>query len=150
MESRMSKRLTKDLESIQKNYKETFTVALPNGDLKLWHISFVGATGSVYAGEKFTLQFKFSPEYPIEAPEVIFIGKPPDHEHIYSNGFICMSILYDEWSAALTVSSVCMSVLSMLSSAKHKSKPANDAEFCKRATGKSPKAFLWSFDDNKC
>lgn len=54
MESRMSKRLTKDLESIQKNYKETFTVALPNGDLKLWHISFVGATGSVYAGEKFT------------------------------------------------------------------------------------------------
>lgn len=50
----MSKRLTKDLESIQKNYKETFTVALPNGDLKLWHISFTGATGSVYAGEKFT------------------------------------------------------------------------------------------------
>jgi len=50
----MSKRLTKDLESIQKNYKDTFTVALPNGDLKLWHISFVGASGSVYSGEKFT------------------------------------------------------------------------------------------------
>jgi len=53
MESRMSKRLTKDLESIQKNYKDIFTVALPNGDLKMWHISFQGATGSVYAGEKF-------------------------------------------------------------------------------------------------
>jgi len=54
MESRMSKRLTKDLESIQKNYKEIFTVNLPNGDLKLWHIAFQGATGSIYAGEKFT------------------------------------------------------------------------------------------------
>ena len=32
---------------------------------------------------------------PIEAPEVIFLGKTPDHEHVYSNGFICMSILYD-------------------------------------------------------
>ena len=119
--------------------------------------------------------------------QVIFVGKPPEHEHIYSNGFICLSILYDgekiflsqllginiyllfifkkEWSAALTVSSVCMSILSMLSSAKkkvalyleiyqffsfffnlnflNKSKPFNDAEFCKRAAGRSPKAFYW-------
>ena len=63
---------------------------------------------------------------------MIFIGKSPDHEHIYSNGFICMSILYDgyifliiifflkEWSAALTVASVCMSIISMLNSAKKK------------------------------
>ena len=32
---------------------------------------------------------------PIESPEVIFIGHIPVHEHIYSNGFICLSILYD-------------------------------------------------------
>ena len=32
---------------------------------------------------------------PIESPEVIFYGKSPEHEHIYSNGFICLSILYD-------------------------------------------------------
>ena len=50
----MSKRLTKDLEAIQKNYKDIFTVTLPNGDLKSWHISFYGAKGSIYDGEKFT------------------------------------------------------------------------------------------------
>eukprot|EP00330_Aristerostoma_sp_ATCC50986_P011324 CAMPEP_0114587386 /NCGR_PEP_ID=MMETSP0125-20121206/10351_1 /TAXON_ID=485358 ORGANISM="Aristerostoma sp., Strain ATCC 50986" /NCGR_SAMPLE_ID=MMETSP0125 /ASSEMBLY_ACC=CAM_ASM_000245 /LENGTH=146 /DNA_ID=CAMNT_0001783255 /DNA_START=63 /DNA_END=503 /DNA_ORIENTATION=+ len=146
----MSKRLTKDLESIQKNYKEVFDVSLPNGDLKLWHIKFTGAKETIFSGEKFTLQFKFGPDYPIEAPEVLFLGKGPEHEHIYSNGFICLSILYDEWSAALTVSSVCMSILSMLSSAKTKGRPFNDAEFCKRAAGKSPKNFLWSYDDTKC
>ena len=32
---------------------------------------------------------------PIESPEVIFVGPIPCHEHIYSNGFICLSILYD-------------------------------------------------------
>ncbi len=53
VESRMTKRLTKDLESIQKNYKDTFTVELPTNDLKLWHISFKGASGTVYAGEEF-------------------------------------------------------------------------------------------------
>jgi ubiquitin-protein ligase len=41
------------------------------------------------------LRFRFPSEYPIESPEVVFIDGSPDHEHIYSNGFICMSILYD-------------------------------------------------------
>lgn len=93
---------------------------------------------------------------PIESPEVIFIGHIPVHEHIYSNGFICLSILYDgilwvtvEWSPALTVTSVCLSVLSMLSSAIKKVKPPNDAEFVKRAAGRGPKAFMWSYHDDK-
>ena len=46
MQSRMSKRLTKDLEAIQKNHKDIFTVTLPNDDMKLWHVSFVGAKES--------------------------------------------------------------------------------------------------------
>jgi ubiquitin-conjugating enzyme E2 W len=57
---------------------------------------------------------------PIEAPEVIFYGKTPEHEHCYSNGFICLSILYDHWSAAMNVASVCRSIVSMLASAKVK------------------------------
>lgn len=49
----MTKRLTKDLESLQKNYKDVFTVTLPNSDLKVWHIEFSGAKGSIYEGENF-------------------------------------------------------------------------------------------------
>ena len=49
----MTKRLTKDLESIQKNYKDVFEVTLPNNDLKTWHIKFTGAKGSIYEGEEF-------------------------------------------------------------------------------------------------
>ena len=58
-------------------------------------------------------------------------------------------LFYLEWSPALTVSSICLSVLSMLSSAPKKIKPFNDAEFVKRAAGRGPKAFLWSYDDDK-
>ena len=32
---------------------------------------------------------------PIDSPEVVFEGPVPKHEHVYSNGFICLSILYD-------------------------------------------------------
>ena len=54
MEGRMTKRLTKDLESMQKNYKDQFTVKLPTNDLKLWHVQFTMPKGTVYEGEAYT------------------------------------------------------------------------------------------------
>lgn len=33
---------------------------------------------------------------------------------------VCLNVLYDGWSPALTVTSVCLSILSMLSSATEK------------------------------
>ena len=53
MESRMTKRLSKDLEGIQKHYKDTFLVELPTSDMKLWHVTFKGADATVFAGETY-------------------------------------------------------------------------------------------------
>ena len=49
----MTKRLQKDLEAIQKNYKDQFEVTLPTNDLKLWYVTFKGAEGTLYEGEKY-------------------------------------------------------------------------------------------------
>ena len=155
MQAKRLNRLNKELEDL-KTFKETFSVTVDPNNNRIWKISFKGAEKTLYEGEYFTLQFKFPDEYvkkiynnyqPIESPEVIFIGHIPTHEHIYSNGFICLSILYNEWSPALRVSSVCLSILSMLSSATYKKKPAGDAEFsAKKFT--SPKQIRWFFDDD--
>ena len=70
------------------------------------------------------------------------MGHIPINPYVFSNGFICLSILETEWSPALKISSVTLSVLSMLSSTKVKRKPSNDAEIC-RHNWKSPKDAFW-------
>ena len=113
-------RLKKEAEDIQQNFTNILELNIVDDSQCKWHIKFTGAEGTVYAGETYTLQFKFNAEYPIEAPEVIFVGEIPEHEHVYSNGYICLSTLYADWSPALKASSVCMSIISMLSSAVKK------------------------------
>ncbi|RYG65993.1 hypothetical protein EON64_10745, partial [archaeon] len=62
-----------------------------------------------------------------DSPEVTFLPPVPVHSHIYSNGHICLNILGDDWSPALTVRSICLSLLSMLSSATVKCTPPDNA-----------------------
>lgn len=81
----------------------------------------------IYAGHVYRLRFRFSQNYPIEAPEVMFIQVPanstqdgklrsiPMHPHIYSNGIICLDLLDKAgWSPVHNVESVSMSLQSML------------------------------------
>ena len=56
--------------------------------------------------------------------QVLFIPPSPVHPHIYSNGHICLDILYDGrnggWSPALTVNKIALSLRSMLASNTNK------------------------------
>lgn len=36
-----------------------------------WIVKMVGSQDTLYSGEQFTLQFKFSSKYPFDSPEVI-------------------------------------------------------------------------------
>mmetsp|Transcript_3218 Transcript_3218/g.5170 ORF Transcript_3218/g.5170 Transcript_3218/m.5170 type:complete len:151 (+) Transcript_3218:591-1043(+) len=144
--SRSTRRLQKEHSDLTKAGTVQFEVV---GEVsKQWIVTIKGADGTLYQGEEFRLQFTFPPEYPIEAPEVIFLPQPPVHPHIYSNGHICLSILYDGWSPALRVDSVCMSVLSMLSSAEKKEPPIDNETYV-RTCSKNPKQTRWVFHDNK-
>ncbi|SCO69461.1 ubiquitin-conjugating enzyme, putative [Plasmodium vivax] len=114
-----------------------------------WIIQIKGAENTLYSNETFKMQFKFTEKYPIESPEVIFIGEPPIHPHIYSNGHICLSILYDHWSPVLSVNSICLSIISMLSSCTKKRKPIDDMLYCSAGPKVSPKNMRWMFHDDK-
>jgi ubiquitin-conjugating enzyme E2 W len=143
--SRVNKRVAKELERLCADPIPGITI-VPE-DSSEWIASFSGASGTIYEGEEFNLRFRFSQEYPIDSPEVIFLDPVPVHPHIYSNGHICLSILYDEWSPALTSQAVCLSIVSMLSSCTEKMPPSDNDAYVRRGTA-SPKKTLWAFHDN--
>ncbi|CAD6240797.1 GSCOCG00008926001-RA-CDS [Cotesia congregata] len=89
-------------------------------NLTQWIVHMEGAKGTLYEGERFQLQFKFSS----------------------NNGHICLSILTDDWSPALSVQSVCLSIVSMLSSCKEKKRPP-DNSFYVKTCNKNPKKTKW-------
>jgi len=73
----------------------------------------MGPADSPYAGGIFFLNINFPPDYPFKPPKVHFTTKIY-HCNVNSNGAICLDILKDQWSPALTVSKVLLSLSSLL------------------------------------
>lgn len=114
-----------------------------------WILRMEGAPGSLYAGETYRVQIKFSDKYPWESPEVVFLRPSPEHYHIYSNGHICLDVLYDGWSATMNVRTMILSIMSMMSSAEEKGRPEGDLDYCESVGDGSPKDTAWDFHDDK-
>ncbi|KAK2139774.1 hypothetical protein LSH36_1623g00007 [Paralvinella palmiformis] len=148
----MEKRLQKELQALVNDPPVGIKVDADQigQNLSEWLVNVDGAPGSIYNGEKFQLQFKFGSRYPFESPQVVFVGPNiPVHPHVYSNGHICLSILTDDWSPALSVQSVCLSVVSMLSSCKEKKRPPDNAIYVKTCS-KNPKKTRWWYHGKQC
>lgn len=84
-----------------------------------WMATIMGPSGSPYAGGIFYLRIVFPYEYPFKPPHVIFTTKVY-HCNIDKNGAICLDILKNNWSPALTVSKVLLSIASLLADANPK------------------------------
>uniref|UniRef100_A0A8C4QIF8 E2 ubiquitin-conjugating enzyme n=1 Tax=Eptatretus burgeri TaxID=7764 RepID=A0A8C4QIF8_EPTBU len=89
----------------------------PKGDnMYEWRSTILGPPGSVYEGGVFFLDITFTPEYPFKPPKVTFRTRIY-HCNINSQGVICLDILKDNWSPALTISKVLLSICSLLTDA---------------------------------
>ena len=76
----------------------------------------MGPDESPYAGGVFFLNIHFPTAYPFKPPKVTFTTRIY-HCNVNSNGSICLDILKDQWSPALTISKVLLSISSLMTDA---------------------------------
>ena len=107
------RRIKKELIEMQQNPPENCSAGPSDDDLFHWTGSIIGPTDSPYFGGIFNLKVDFPTDYPFKAPKVTFLTKIY-HPNINSAGGICLDILKDQWSPALTISKVLLSVCSLL------------------------------------
>lgn len=82
-------------------------------DMFHWQATIMGPDDSPYSGGVFFLEIQFPADYPFKPPKVHFTTRIY-HCNINSNGGICLDILKDQWSPALTISKVLLSICSLL------------------------------------
>ncbi|EZG56359.1 putative ubiquitin-conjugating enzyme E2 [Gregarina niphandrodes] len=84
-----------------------------NEDLFHWQATIMGPDDSPYQGGVFFLDIIFPTDYPFRPPKITFITRIY-HCNINSSGAICLDILKDQWSPALTIPKVLLSISSLL------------------------------------
>ena len=86
----------------------------PVGDISCAHAELLGPQGTPYAGGVFKIELEFPADYPYCPPTVRFVT-PICHPNIERvGGNVSLDFLQDEWSPALTLRTVVLSVCSLL------------------------------------
>lgn len=78
-----------------------------------WQATILGPPETPFANGVFILEIWFPIDYPFKPPKVKFKTRIY-HPNVNSEGAICLDILKDAWSPALTVSKVLLSISSLL------------------------------------
>ena len=89
------------------------TNKINNVDYYKWNATITGPQQSPYENGIFNLEIIFPINYPFKPPCITF-KTPIYHPNISKKGTICLDILKEHWSPALTISKVLLSICSLL------------------------------------
>lgn len=111
------RRLKSELADLQKDPPANCTAGpISENDISTWEAMIFGPADSPFHGGVFMLSIRFPSDYPFKPPIVTFKTKIY-HPNINASGGICLDILKTQWSPALTISKVLLSILSLLTDA---------------------------------
>jgi ubiquitin-conjugating enzyme E2 D/E len=108
------KRLNKELAELTNNSIPNISAGPLNNNMFEWEAIILGPVDTPYEGGIFKLSISIPTNYPFKPPIVIFTTRIY-HPNINSSGSICLDILKTQWSPALTISKILLSICSLLS-----------------------------------
>lgn len=106
-------RLKKEYEEMQKNPPCNCNAKPDDENIYNWTAQIFGPSETPYEGGVFQLNIVYPSNYPFKPPKINFLTKVY-HPNIDSSGNICLDILKDKWSPALTISKILLSICSLL------------------------------------
>ncbi|XP_018925145.1 ubiquitin-conjugating enzyme E2 C-like isoform X1 [Cyprinus carpio] len=121
----VTKRLQQELMTLMMSGDKGISAFPESDNLFKWIGTIDGAQGTVYEGLRYKLSLEFPSGYPYNAPRVKFTTTC-FHPNVDENGFICLDILKDKWSALYDVRSILLSIQSLLGEPNNDS-PMNSA-----------------------
>jgi ubiquitin-conjugating enzyme E2 D/E len=114
----VNKRIMMEARNIKNNrdcLDKNITI-IPEGEkLDKWEATITGPTDTPYEGGIFYLDIQIPPDYPFKPPHVKFTTKI-FHPNISKDGSICVDILKSNWSPALTLDKVLLSIIALMQS----------------------------------
>jgi ubiquitin-conjugating enzyme E2 D/E len=112
-----ARRIQRELTDIQQDPPANCTAGpASDADFFNWEAMIFGPADSPFQGGIFRLSIRFPSDYPFKPPIVTFKTRIY-HPNINAAGGICLDILKGQWSPALTISKVLLSILSLLTDA---------------------------------
>lgn len=112
-----NKRLMKEYKDILTNkdfIENRISIGLvKDNDYTNWKATIIGSDDTPYKGGIFNLEIQITSQYPFKPPKVRFLTKIY-HPNINSSGDICLDILKHNWSPALTLDKVLLSIQMLL------------------------------------
>ena len=107
------RRIQKELNDLRLDPPANCSAGPVGEDLFRWEGVIMGPSESPYTGGVFKLSILFPVDYPFKPPHMQFTTKIY-HPNINAAGLICLDILKGQWSPALTISKVLLSITSLL------------------------------------
>ncbi|KAH9912220.1 ubiquitin-conjugating enzyme/RWD-like protein [Fomitopsis serialis] len=107
------KRIHREIADLKKEDLGSITLAPSDENLFNWTATIPGPEGSVYEDGLFHVEITLAHDYPFSAPRVTFRTRIY-HMNINERGNICIDILKHNWSPALSLFKVILSISSLL------------------------------------
>jgi ubiquitin-conjugating enzyme E2 W len=141
-------RIQRELKEFISSPPPGLSVKISGKNVRLWIITLTMPENTIYAGEVYKLRVQFPANYPTSPPSVYFLPPTPRHEHVYTNGDICLSLLGKDWRPIMTAQSLAQAIMSILCGAQRKSLPMDNSRHAGNKPGQRQDD--WVYHDDNC
>uniref|UniRef100_A0A060TCH0 E2 ubiquitin-conjugating enzyme n=1 Tax=Blastobotrys adeninivorans TaxID=409370 RepID=A0A060TCH0_BLAAD len=113
MSAPLPKRIIKETERLISDPVPGISAKPHDDNLRYFDVTVDGPTQSPYEGGRFKLELFLPEDYPMDAPKIRFLTKIY-HPNIDRLGRICLDVLKNNWSPALQIRTILLSIQALL------------------------------------